>query len=213
MIEASPAMRACGEELSAHLADVSCRWQHGNCLSDLADLTPHDVVTMAYVLNELPHSSREALIDRLWALTGGVLLIVEPGTPAGWERLLKVREHLLAAGAHLLAPCPHATDCPVVAPDWCHFSRRVARTRLHRRVKGADVPWEDEKFCYLAAARFPGHPPKARLIAPQYTGKGRTSLTVCQRDGTRHERLLTKRDGALFKAARRLEWGDGIDLS
>ena len=83
-----------------------------------------------------------------------MLIAVEPGNPAGWSRILQVRERLIALGAHIAAPCPHAFACPVVAPDWCH-SRRVARSRMHRRIKFADVPWEDEKFIYLAASREP----------------------------------------------------------
>ena len=38
------------------------------------------------------------------------------------------------AGANILAPCPHARPCPLAAPDWCHFSARVARSRLHREA-------------------------------------------------------------------------------
>ncbi|WP_275945279.1 small ribosomal subunit Rsm22 family protein, partial [Brucella melitensis] len=33
------------------------------------------------------------------------------------------------------------------------FSQRVARSRIHRMTKDAEVPWEDEKFVYLAAVR------------------------------------------------------------
>ena len=84
-----------------------------------------------------------------------MLLIVEPGTTAGWQRILDARAQLIADGAHILAPCPHALACPIAQPDWCHFSARVARSRVHRLAKEAEVPWEDEKFIYLAASRTP----------------------------------------------------------
>ncbi len=210
LVEASPVMRSWGEKLSLHNTTVRSEWRQGDRLEDLASLKPYDLVSMAYVLNELPPAMQGPLIERLWALTAGVLVIVEPGTPAGWSRLMEARARLLAAGAHLLAPCPHAEACPLLAPDWCHFSRKVARSRIHRQAKGADVPWEDEKFCYLAAARHPGQPPAARLIAPPRAGSGRVNLTLCEANGTRCERLFTRRDGALFKAARRLDWGEGL---
>ena len=127
-------------------------------------------MTLSYVLDELAPDAIGPLVDRLWALTAGLLLVVEPGTPAGWSRILAARDRLIAAGAHILAPCPHQEPCPLAAPDWCHFSRRVARSRLHRLTKGADVPWEDEKFIYLAASRTacsqPARPAFSRRPAP-----------------------------------------------
>ncbi len=74
----------------------------------LADLSPSDLVLLAYVLDELPEAAREPLIKQLWTLTTDTLLIVEPGTPAGWKRILHARDILIQAGAYILAPCPHA---------------------------------------------------------------------------------------------------------
>jgi ribosomal protein RSM22 (predicted rRNA methylase) len=69
--------------------------------------------------------------------------VVEPGTPKGWQRILAARSRLIENGDHTIAPCPHRDACPISVPDWCHFSRRVARSRIHRRAKDADVPWDD----------------------------------------------------------------------
>ncbi|WP_292036321.1 small ribosomal subunit Rsm22 family protein, partial [Mesorhizobium sp.] len=126
---------------------------------------PADLVSAAYVLDEIAPASLPKLVGRLWRLTSDTLLVVEPGTPAGWQRVLAVRSQLIEAGAHVSAPCPHVAPCPLVPPDWCHFSRRVARSRLHRLAKEADVPWEDEKFIYLAASRQPAAARAARVIA------------------------------------------------
>ncbi len=213
LIEGSPAIRAVGETLSREAAPARIEWRSGDAAGDLPGLTPRDLVTLAYVLDELAEPARDRLVDRLWDLTAGTLLIVEPGTPAGWARIVRARDRLLAAGAHLVAPCVHSVDCPLAAPDWCHFSRRVARSRLHRQAKGAEVPWEDEKFVYIAASRRPGARPEARIIAPPWSaGNGRIGFKLCTGDGTRTERILGKRDGAAFKAARRLGWGDGLSL-
>ncbi|TXH31673.1 MAG: methyltransferase type 11 [Rhodospirillaceae bacterium] len=210
MIEASPAIRRWGERLSAEAAVAQIRWQAGDLSEGLPDLSPRDLVTLCYVLDELAPATRGKLIDRLWALTGGILLIVEPGTPAGWQLILDARRRLIAAGGRIVAPCPHAEACPLAAPDWCHFARRVARSRLHRQAKGAEVPWEDEKFIYLAVARpaVKLTEPAPRVIAPPRGGSGRVSLKLCQPHGEAAETLITKRDGALFKAARRADWGD-----
>jgi ribosomal protein RSM22 (predicted rRNA methylase) len=74
------------------------------------------------------------------------------------------------------------------------------------------VPWEDEKFIYLAASRLPGARSAARIIAPPHGGSGRVTLKLCRPDGTAGERLISRRDGAAFKAACRADWGDTLDL-
>ncbi|TIS59872.1 MAG: methyltransferase type 11 [Mesorhizobium sp.] len=208
LLEASAAVRKVGEALAADATTARIEWLAGDITIDLADLKPADLVTAAYVLDEIAPASLPKLIGRLWQLTADTLLIVEPGTPAGWQRILAVRRQLIEAGAHVLAPCPHDAPCPLAAPDWCHFSRRVARSRLHRLAKDADVPWEDEKFIYVAASRQPTDPPWGRVIAPPKSGSGKVLLKLCQEDGSAAEKLFSKRDGETFKAARRLDWGD-----
>jgi len=208
LIEASAAVRKVGQTLALDAIAARTDWRAGDVTIDLADLKPADLVTCAYVLDEIAPASLPKLVARLWQLTGDTLLIVEPGTPAGWQRILAVRRQLLEAGAHVLAPCPHEAPCPLEPPDWCHFSRRVARSRLHRLTKDADVPWEDEKFIYVAASRQPAVSRAARVVAPPKSGSGKVVLKLCQPDGSAAETLFTKRDGELFKAARRLDWGD-----
>jgi ribosomal protein RSM22 (predicted rRNA methylase) len=211
LIEGSAAMRAWGEKLAARAPVGRIGWRTDDLSVGIAErLSSRDLVVLAYVLNELAPARRGPLVARLWELTAGVLLIVEPGTPAGHARILAARDQLLAASAHLLAPCPHARACPLTAPDWCHFARRVARSRLHRQAKGGEVPWEDEKFIYLAAARWPGRPGRARVLAPPRAASGRMTLKLCRPDGEAAETLFSRRDGLAYRAARRVEWGDAL---
>jgi ribosomal protein RSM22 (predicted rRNA methylase) len=212
MLEASAAARSTGQRLASQGIAARTDWLSGDATLASPGLKPADLVTVAYLLDELPPPAIARLVERLWTLTTDTLLVVEPGTPAGWRRILDVRSQLIAAGGHISAPCPHHAPCPLAAPDWCHFSRRVARSRLHRLAKEADVPWEDEKFIYLAASRGPAPERAARVLAPPRTGSGKVSLKLCQPDGSAAERLLSKRDGAAYKAARRADWGDSVDL-
>jgi ribosomal protein RSM22 (predicted rRNA methylase) len=208
LVEAHAAIRAIGERLCEQAGPARLEWSSADLAAGLPGLAPRDLVTLAYVLDEFEPATRDLLVDRLWRLTAGVLVIVEPGTSAGWQRVLRARTQVLAAGAALVAPCPHAHACPIAAPDWCHFAERVERTRLHRLLKQADVPWEDEKFIYLAAAREAAPRGGSRVIAPPQAGSGRVSLKLCQSDGSARRRLVTRREGAAFKAARRCGWGD-----
>jgi ribosomal protein RSM22 (predicted rRNA methylase) len=212
LIEASAPVRGWGERLTQTGPIARVDWRAVDFSRGLPETAPRDLVTAAYVLDEIDAQARRALIERLWALTRGVLLVVEPGTPAGFARILDVRNQLIAASAHLLAPCPHQQACPIVAPDWCHFARRVARSRVHRLAKGGEVPWEDEKFAYVAAARTSIPNTAARVVGPPRQAGGQAWLKLCRADGTLAEQLFTRRDGDAYKAARRARWGDRIQL-
>jgi ribosomal protein RSM22 (predicted rRNA methylase) len=175
------------------------------------------LVIASYALAEIAPARQAAMIEALWAACEGVLILVEPGTPDGWRRILAAREGLVASGAELLAPCPHALACPIAAPDWrqddwCHFVQRLNRSRDHRLAKGAELPFEDEKFIYLAAAR-PGVASvarTARVLAPPRTAKPAITLKLCTPEGTAELRAVPKRDKPAFAVARRLDWGDAL---
>ena len=118
------------------------------------------------MIGEIDDAERSALTELMWAKTRDTLLIVEPGTPAGYARILALRAQLIASGAHVAAPCPHDGTCPLTAPDWCHFTQRLPRSRAHKQLKGAELPFEDEKFTYVALTRAPvAHASRARAGA------------------------------------------------
>jgi ribosomal protein RSM22 (predicted rRNA methylase) len=171
-----------------------------------------DLVLASYALAEIPPAAQSQVVASLWAATGGLLAIVEPGTPAGYARLLAARDALIAADAAILAPCPHHRACPLTAPDWCHFSVRLPRSRDHKLAKGAQVPFEDEKFAYLLAAR-PGVAAQARtprILARPKLGKPGIELKLCTEAGTLERRFIPRRDKAAHAVARRWDWGDAL---
>ncbi|MCC6775860.1 MAG: methyltransferase [Hyphomicrobiales bacterium] len=210
LVEASPLLRACGEELAAEAPLPRLSWRSADIAVKAVDGPPRDLVTLAYVLNELTPEVRGQVLERLWQMAADVLLIVEPGTPAGWQRILAARRQLIGLGAHVIAPCPHVYTCPLESPDWCHFAQRVARSRIHRQVKGAEVPWEDEKFGYVALARAPVTRAGARVLARPRKSSGRVTLKLCRPDGSASEQLLSRRDGEPFKRAWRSDWGSSF---
>ncbi len=103
------------------------RWRGDDLAKRPPDFEPHDLVTIAYVLDELSPEAGAQLVAAAWRATAALLVIVEPGTPAGWRRILAARDALIAAGATISAPCPHEAPCPILPPDWCHFAVRLAR--------------------------------------------------------------------------------------
>ncbi|WCD96430.1 small ribosomal subunit Rsm22 family protein [Streptomyces sp. HUAS 31] len=204
---AEPAL-AIGREIAA--ADPTldkARWQRTRIDSTLT-LDPADLVTVSYVLNELTARDRAALLDTV-ASAARTVTIVEPGTPDGYTRVIEARDRLIAAGFRIAAPCPHSAACPIVpGTDWCHFSARVSRSSLHRRIKGGSLAYEDEKFSYVAATRLPATPALARVVRKPQIRKGQVLLDLCETDPSLHRTTITKRHGDLYKAARDTEWGD-----
>lgn len=169
-----------------------------------------DLVVTSYALAEIAVARQAQVVEALWASTQAMLVIVEPGTPAGFERLRAARRQLIDAGATILAPCPHQLACPMAGDDWCHFVQRLPRSRDHRLTKGADAPYEDEKYAYVVAAR-PGlaeAPHAPRILAPPKTAKPGIDLKLCTPAGTVEPRFAPRRDKPTYAKARRLDWGD-----
>ncbi|MEN9894494.1 MAG: hypothetical protein RIR97_346, partial [Pseudomonadota bacterium] len=183
-------------------------WVQSDIRRDIPTAIKADLVTLFYVLNELEEKQRLQVVEQLWNQCTGVFALVEPGTPEGWKRLMRHRDQLIALGGQVIAPCLHQLTCPVAEPDWCHFSQRVSRSKAHRLAKQATVPYEDEKFAYLAVSRIEASPSFARVLARPLHGSGKSSLKLCQTDGRLSQVMLTKRDGQAYKSARKLEWGD-----
>lgn len=166
-----------------------------------------DLVTASYVMNELTPVKRAELTTRLWESTEKLLIIIEPGTPVGFGNIKAVRKQLTEMGAAIIAPCPHKAECPLPDDDWCHFTARISRTKLHKLLKGGDVPYEDEKFSYIAAVKGDCEPFGCRVLRHPKIESGKITLKLCTENGIT-ERIITKKDGVLFKKARKSDCGD-----
>lgn len=171
-----------------------------------------DVVTASYALTEIPDAALGGVLSGLWDRSQKMLVIVEPGTVQGFARILAYRELLLAKGARILAPCSHEGPCPLAKNErWCHFAVRLARSRDHLIVKDADVPFEDEKYCYLVAGKDIGAARGCRVLATPKVNKAAITLTLCAPEHV-EERAVARRDKDTYRTAKRLDWGDATDL-
>ncbi len=215
---AEPAL-ALGRELAGTSRSAALRateWRRAR-IAPGGELPAADLITVSYVLNELTEDARHGLVDAA-AASGRAVVIVEPGTPAGYERIIEARGRLIDAGLRVLAPCPHGDTCPIEpGSDWCHFAARVGRSSLHRRVKGGSLAYEDEKFSYVAAVRpeVAGTAAGARIVRRPQIRKGQVLLDLCagpdaRRGGLRRE-TVTKRHGPAYRAARDADWGQEWD--
>lgn len=133
----------------------------------------YDIVVASHVLGEvLDDRERLSVVERLWRHTGKYLVIIEPGTPAGFARVQKARSQVLNTeqehGAHVTAPCPHDGVCPLLGrQSWCHFVQRYHVNSLHRRISSSGVSqhsqkttsggrsYKDEHFSYVVLCKGP----------------------------------------------------------
>ena len=213
VLDRVPEALALGQKLGAHAVGAALRtatWRAERL--ETAALPTADLITVGYVLGELPAADRAGLVARCAAAAGpaGAVVVVEPGTPAGYARILAARDGLLGAGLRLAGPCPHGQACPIAfRRDWCHFAVRVNRSGLHRRVKGGELGYEDEKFSYVVGFAGPDEiAPMGRVLRHPLQRKGLVTLQVCTVDGSAGPELVSRRQGERYRAARDLAWGD-----
>jgi ribosomal protein RSM22 (predicted rRNA methylase) len=192
------------------------QWVRASVIGPAGD-APSDLVLLSYVLGELDEATRDRAVDRAAEATvhpSGLTVIVEPGTPEGYARVLRARDRLLARGGFVTAPCPHDDRCPWSdsPTDWCHFAVRLARTVAHRAAKGGALGYEDEKFSYVAVSGQPTARTTGRVLRHPQIRPRLIELQLCTPDGVRPA-IATKKDREAFRLARKIDWGDSFDYT
>jgi ribosomal protein RSM22 (predicted rRNA methylase) len=181
-------------------------WIHGSILQ-YSPSHSFDLVSMSYVLNELSASDRTTMLSKAWSATSRCLLLVEPGTPTGFMNIRTAREWLIRNGAQIVAPCTHENTCPMPEKDWCHFSVRLSRSRVHRELKGS-LNYEDEKFSYLIASKIPTERSEYRIVKRPLESTGLVELDLCGLSGLTRVKVA-RREKNLYRQAKKVIWGDG----
>ena len=138
-IDPNVALRTLALDLFRQNSRLSAvRYTQGDAQAALANAEAADLVIASYLVGEVDDPGRAVLAGLMWARTRDTLVVVEPGTPAGYARIIALRTQLIASGAHVAAPCPHDDACPLTPPDWCHFAQRLPRSRAHMALKEAE---------------------------------------------------------------------------
>lgn len=232
-VEPSGHMGEIGKYLTADLRLPVVEWRR--CLYD--SLETFDLVIASYVQMEMRgQSSRDAVIKQLWnrLSPGGVLVLIEPGTPTGFRFIHHTRELFISRvgleNFHFVAPCPHEGMCPVALTgrDWCHFAQRVRRTPHRLYNKGSARRFmEEEKFSFLCIRKAPGprvlyqsqeEAPTAheksyfwpRVLFPAIKAQQHTLVDVCSAPQN-FERLSvskSKPHSFGYRYSRQALWGD-----
>ncbi len=182
-----------------------------------ADFPLSDIVIASYVYTEMKPT--EAALSYLKSLQATRLLnlVVLPGTKHAFALMLKLRSNAIAQGFQILAPCPHAFDCPMASQteqSWCHFRLNIERSQEHQTIKAGTLGHEEEPYLYLlvkapcASMQATTSREGGRIINSPRHRKGHMYLDVCQTDGKLHTHCLTKNKTNDFKSLKKLKWGD-----
>jgi ribosomal protein RSM22 (predicted rRNA methylase) len=164
-----------------------------------------DIAVFSYSLGEFPAPHRAPGIVAAFRAASHAVVVLEPGSQAGFAVLRDARATLINQGAAIAAPCPHSSACPMPSGDWCHFAARLERGALLRRLKASRLSYEDEKFSYTVATRQAPTPDDAVVIRRPVQRPGLIELSLCTPAGLTQIRVR-KRD-PLWHAARHASWG------
>jgi ribosomal protein RSM22 (predicted rRNA methylase) len=165
-----------------------------------------DLFVASYVLGELAQNDLIAVVQKIWNQTAKFLVIVEPGTPQGFQRIKSIREYLINNGANIVAPCGGSWSCQ---SNWFHFSERVARSTLHRKIKFGTLGYEDEHFSYLIASRFTFPVSGVRVVGRVRANKFQVEVPVCADKGELKQLIFSRKGHSKeYKESKKLKWGD-----
>ncbi len=200
LVEIEPAMIAAGREL---LPDAS--WVEGDVAARAGRPSWSSRRTSSA-------SSPQPPVAQLWAQAADTIVFVEPGTPAGYRRVLDARAAVLDGGRPHDRAVPARPRLPAAGRTTGATSPSGSRARsCTAQAKGVELGYEDEKFSYAALSREPVPPAAARIIRQPQLRSGHVNLVTCEPDGI-HERTVSRKQGALYKEARSAAWGDPLTV-
>ncbi len=171
------------------------------------DIPINDLCVFSYTFCECDNSlvSISRLVDN-----SNMVLIIEPGTPSGFNNIIQARDKLIEKGFSTIAPCTASSGfCPLrdSESDWCHFVERVDRSRIQRHLKKGVLGYEYEKYSYLLMSKFPVHSNGKRIISRPNHTKHSVSFDICSEEN-RHI-VITKRENKdEFKIVKKSIRGD-----
>lgn len=198
-----------GKLLNTGVSDHHAEWIQGRYPNDLPNIKA-DVVLMSYTVGENSAETVTKTIHQVWKHNVSEwLVIIEPGTPKGYRSLMDIRDVMIENGGHIVAPCKGNYICPLIGQDWCHFSVRLERSPLQKKIKDATLPYEDEKFSYLIVRKTPVtfSENEARIIKKPMVRPGHLTLDTCSTLGY-VRKTISKSKKEAYRRAKKAEWGD-----
>ncbi len=175
----------------------------------------YDLVIISNTLNELSPAQQQATINKAISQCSGILVIIEPGTPAGCNTIQKIGQNIPEL-MNIFAP--YIQNSFVKNKEtWIHFSQKFIRTdylrRARQQMRESELmasDWEEAKFSYIAFSTFePTLQINSRLIGQPIKAKGYIEIPLLTKDEIKLTKIL-KRNKDEYKKAKELRWGETI---
>lgn len=211
-LEREKAMRDLSKKYFSYSEELkNIKFIDADILNEKLDFSK-DLCILSYIINELSEENRLKVIDKVLNCTNKVLLVVEPGTPEGFENIRKIRDYAFEKGYEIIAPCTGFNGrCDIPKDDWCASSVRVQRTKKHKYLKDAEVGFEDEKFSYIAISterkNLEINTNMRRILRHPKIQNGRIEVKTCMQ-GEIKEEVITKKNKDEFKLLKKKNIGD-----
>ncbi|MDP3936244.1 MAG: small ribosomal subunit Rsm22 family protein [Alphaproteobacteria bacterium] len=199
------------ERLNTVASELLVEWMSGRYPKGLPNIKA-DLVLMSYTVGENSVGNVLKTIDHVWRENVSEwLVVIEPGTPKGFNSILDIRAYVTQNGGYIYAPCKGNYNCPLIGQDWCHFSVRLERSHLQKKIKDATLPYEDEKFSYLIVRKTAGafSENESRIIKKPMVRPGHITLDLCNESGY-DRKTISKSQKETYRTAKKSEWGDSV---
>lgn len=185
-----------------------------------------DLVTIGSVLNEMESEQRSDILEFAYKHCKGVLLVVEPGTPYGFDAITQSSTLLRSHQGRLLAPYIDSS-LPTTDHEPIGFAQKIVRPEFNRQIRQVQrkidnkgnkrlLPasdWEEAKYGYVALSVIPPEiVASARLLANPKISKSYIELKILTKNGIETKRIF-KKNKFSYKLAKKLKWGELISDS
>lgn len=205
------------EQKANHGVDVE--WQQRDIKGGLENnRKTYDLVIIANLLNELSASEVQHLLDEAYAACRGIMIVIEPGTPYGFEVVQKTAQNM-STKAKLIAP--YISGSFVESKEyWIHFSQRFIRPpflrRLRQHMRDSELmasDFEEAKYSFVAFGSVPSTQAIwGRCIGPIKKQKGFLEVPILTQDQILQAKVL-KRHKPQYNFAKELRPGETIKTS
>jgi ribosomal protein RSM22 (predicted rRNA methylase) len=145
------------------------------------DKLKNSLAFFSYSITELNSSHN---LD--WLKNFDYVLIVEPATHQDGRELMKARADFINQGWHVVAPCTHMKDCPLLTKsesDWCHDRVAFDRPDWFLKIEN-HLPMKNQTLAlsYLLLSQQPYEntlKDKARVVGDLLYENGKARQLVC----------------------------------
>ncbi len=175
----------------------------------------YDLIIVANVINELPAPAVHDLLSKLAALSGGIVLLLEPGTPHGFKMIQSAAEKITK---YRPLVAPYINGKLVQSHDfWIHFPQRFIRPEFQRAVRSdmrdsnlAASDWEETKYSFVAFGDVtPAMHPHAVAVGAPEIYHGYLTVRLLTESGIETVKVM-KRHKEQYRFAKNLSWGDTV---